>query len=71
MEVLTHHFILRECSCLVCQHVLDSTQLLWDSASADHSPRDGLVLLDHPGVHHLTHVQINTQAKVKKSLNRK
>lgn len=60
IKVLTHHFILRECSCLVCQHVLDSTELLRDGASANHSPGDGLVPLDHPGVHHLTHVQIDT-----------
>ena len=61
VAVHTDHFILSESSSLVGEQELDSTQLLWYGAAADHCARDGPVSLDHPRVHHLSHVQVDPQ----------
>ena len=63
LTIRTHHFILSESTSLVSEEVLDSAQFFRDGTAADHCPWDGSISLDHPGIHHLPHVQIHTKTE--------
>lgn len=66
---LTYHFVSGEGARLVREQVGDSTHLLGDGGVPDDGLGDGVVPLDHPGVHQLANVKIYSQTENVESID--
>lgn len=60
----------KQLTCLVCEQVGNPPQLLRDRAGTNHGPRDFRVPPNHPAVHDLAHVQVDTQTSQTTRANR-
>ena len=59
--MLLYHLVPSESASLVGKQVLDPPKLLGNGATPYQRAGNGAVTLDDPGVHQLTHVQVDTE----------